>query len=132
MTVQATAPPEILLREPLDAEFVLNRKMAQKFYQSELKNKMEENRQKQIEDRQKYLRELSAKRRTKEEKVEKTFKETQKALKAMADDKNADRAHRRDQRIRQERIYRQQVWEKAKQDLTAAQQKEIDEKKNYD
>jgi len=28
----ATGAPEILLREPLDAEFVLNRKMAQKFY----------------------------------------------------------------------------------------------------
>lgn len=41
---QSTLPPEIMLRDPLDQEFVLNRKMAKKYYESQLQNKMSENR----------------------------------------------------------------------------------------
>ena len=33
---QATMPPEIMLRDPLDQEFVLNRKMAKKYYETQL------------------------------------------------------------------------------------------------
>ena len=32
----STLPPEIMLRDPLDQEFVLNRKMAKKYYDSQL------------------------------------------------------------------------------------------------
>ena len=33
---QSLLPPDIILRDPLDQEFVLNRKMAKKYYESQL------------------------------------------------------------------------------------------------
>ena len=45
----STMPPEIMLRDPLDQEFVLNRKMAKKYYESQLQQRMAENRNKNFE-----------------------------------------------------------------------------------
>ena len=42
-------PPEIMLRDPLDQEFVLNRKMAKKYYETQLQQRMTENRMKNQE-----------------------------------------------------------------------------------
>ena len=36
----STLPPDITLRDPLDQEFVLNRKMAKKYYEDQLKERM--------------------------------------------------------------------------------------------
>lgn len=33
---KTSLPPDIMLRDPLDQEFILNRKMAKKFYESQL------------------------------------------------------------------------------------------------
>ena len=33
---QSMMPPDIILRDPLDQEFILNRKMAKKYYESQL------------------------------------------------------------------------------------------------
>ena len=33
-TVRSTLPPDISLREPLDQEFIINRKMAKKYYET--------------------------------------------------------------------------------------------------
>lgn len=45
----STMPPEIMLRDPLDQEFVLNRKMAKKYYETQLQQRMNDNRNKNTE-----------------------------------------------------------------------------------
>ena len=45
--------PDVALRDPLDQEFVLNRKMAKKYYEDQLNQKMMENRQRNQEEREK-------------------------------------------------------------------------------
>ena len=42
-TPNSTLPPDIMLRDPLDHEFILNRKMAKKYYDSQLIQKMGDN-----------------------------------------------------------------------------------------
>lgn len=73
---KSTLPPEIMLRDPLDQEFVLNRKMAKKFYDDQLKERMLENKNKVYEDtdgKKKQLQkkeELAAKRIADQRKAE--------------------------------------------------------------
>jgi len=80
MTVNSTGPPEITLREPIDQEFLINRKMAHKFYQSELHNKMEENRMKVNEDLEKRKKDIDKKRNERVAKHEEYFKKEYKVL----------------------------------------------------
>ena len=63
----STMPPEIMLRDPLDQEFVLNRKMAKKYYETQLQQRMAENRNKvgeSMEKRKKDVLDLEAKKET--------------------------------------------------------------------
>lgn len=55
----STMPPEIMLRDPLDQEFVLNRKMAKKYYESQLQQKMAENRNKNAEVQDKRKKDIA-------------------------------------------------------------------------
>ena len=54
-----------MLRDPLDQEFVLNRRMAKKYYEQHLRDKMQENKMKnfeQIEKKKKDLQDHELKR----------------------------------------------------------------------
>lgn len=58
-------PPEIMLRDPLDQEFVLNRKMAKKYYETQLQQRMTDNRTKNqewLEKKKKDVLDIDAKR----------------------------------------------------------------------
>ena len=71
----STMPPEIMLRDPLDQEFVLNRKMAKKYYETQLQQRMSENRNKNVESlekRKKDVLDLEAKKETHIASVRKT------------------------------------------------------------
>ena len=64
-TPNSTLPPDIMLRDPLDHEFILNRKMAKKYYESQLSQKMGENKQQKIEEierKKKVINDNSAKK----------------------------------------------------------------------
>ena len=50
--------PDIALRDPLDHEFVLNRKMAKKYYEDQLQQKMMENRQRNQEEKEKRFKSM--------------------------------------------------------------------------
>ena len=65
----STMPPEIQLRDPLDQEFVLNRKMAKKYYESQLQNKMSENRRLQQETDEVRKKKLADKEAAKEKHI---------------------------------------------------------------
>ena len=61
----STFAPDIMLRDPLDQEFVLNRRMAKKYYEQHLREKMQENKMKnfeQIEKKKKDLQDHELKR----------------------------------------------------------------------
>ena len=55
---QSMLPPDIILRDPLDQEFVLNRKMAKKYYESQLQQRMSDNKLKNLEGREKRYKDL--------------------------------------------------------------------------
>ena len=65
----ALAQPEITLRDPLDKEFALNRKMAKKYYQHSLREKMSENKDMSVADREKWRKELHDKETQKEKAI---------------------------------------------------------------
>jgi len=61
---QSFMQPDIPLRDPLDQEFVLNRKMAKQFYEIQLQQRMQENKQKlqeEIEMKKKVLEDKEVK-----------------------------------------------------------------------
>ena len=53
--------PDIILRDPLDMTQVQDRRVARKFYEQELKQKMEEKKRKAQEERDKKIKELAHK-----------------------------------------------------------------------
>ena len=57
-TSSTALPPDVALRDPLDQEFVLNRKMAKKYYESQLQQRMQENRMKNLEQLEKKQKDL--------------------------------------------------------------------------
>lgn len=96
-------PPDIMLRDPLDQEFVLNRKMAKKFYESQLQQRMSENRNKVMDD----IEERKKKVADKESKMEKQITEKRKLetdyLKGQIKDRQEIEAERRRERNMQAR-----------------------------
>lgn len=93
---------------------------------------MEENRAKNQEDWSKHVKELTDKRKDKLDKVDQTLKANLKTLKQMADIKNADRAARREDRIKEEKRLRKTIWDNAREELKDRELKEIQKKKEYD
>ena len=93
---------------------------------------MEENRAKNQEDWSKHVKELTDKRKDKLDKVDQTLKANLKNLKQMADIKNADRAARREDRIKEEKRLRKTIWDNAREELKDRELKEIQKKKEYD
>ena len=80
-TIKSTLPPEIMLRDPLDQEFILNRKMAKKYYESQLQNKMQENQVKQQQEKEAKLKKMQDKQAAKEKHFEEMKKATNMELK---------------------------------------------------
>ena len=93
---------------------------------------MEENRAKNQEDWNKHVKEMTDKRKDKLEKVDQTLKSNLKTLKQLADIKNADRAARREDRIKEEKRLRKTIWDNAREELRDRELKEIERKKEYD
>ncbi|CDW78402.1 UNKNOWN [Stylonychia lemnae] len=75
-----SSQPDIPLREPLDFEFRLNRKMAKKIYEEEKKNKVLENKEKVKLDQVQQLKNLVQTYEKKEKKYVKEKKEGQQVL----------------------------------------------------
>ena len=71
MSPQSTMPPEIALRDPLDQEFVLNRKMAKKYYEKQLQEKMQSNKALRDAEREKRKKEIMDKEAKKQAEIEK-------------------------------------------------------------
>ena len=69
-TIKSTLPPEIMLRDPLDQEFILNRKMAKKYYESQLQNKMQENQLRKQQEKEAKLKKMEDKQAAKEKHFE--------------------------------------------------------------
>lgn len=65
----STLPPEITLRDPLDQEFVLNRKMAKKYYEEQLRERMADNQNRKQEERDKKNKDLTDKEAKKEKSI---------------------------------------------------------------
>lgn len=92
-----------MLRDPLDQEFMLNRKMAKKFYETQLQQRMSENRNKVVED----IEERKKKVAEKESKMEKQIAQKRKLetdyLKEQIKGRHEIEAERRRERTMQAR-----------------------------
>ena len=96
----STMPPEIMLRDPLDQEFVLNRKMAKKYYETQLQQRMSENRNKvgeQMDKRKKDVLDHEAK-------AEQYLLKDRKEKKDYLTSKVKERKEGEDERQRQRRL----------------------------
>lgn len=96
--------PEISLRDPLDQEFVLNRKMAKKYYEKSLQDKMLNNKVTQGAEREKRKKELGDKEAKKQTEIEKLRKGEAALLKSKVRDRIAVEDERRQTRNRQARM----------------------------
>lgn len=95
---QSTMPPEIALREPLDKEFSLNRKMAKKQFERSLRDQMQTNRSMRLTDRDNWTRNLFAKETKKEKDIATQKKAEDLHLRNRIQDRKAMEDDRRYQR----------------------------------
>ena len=95
--------PEIALRDPLDQEFVLNRKMAKKYYQQQLQQRMSENRQKNFESEEKKKKDLHDKEAKKEKVIANQRKEDNMRLNQKIRTRIEMETERREERARKAR-----------------------------
>ena len=75
-------PPEIALRDPLDKEFTLNRKMAKKHFERSLRDQMETNKSMFQTEREKWTHNLCAKETKKEKLIAALRKKEQQEIQA--------------------------------------------------
>ena len=127
---QSTLPPEIALRDPLDQEFVLNRKMAKKYYEKSLQDKMQEKRLKNQADREQWHKQLHDKELKKEKDIATQRKGQENELKARINERKAMEEERRQQRAQQARETATKILRDAR--LEAKQREERERKKVAD
>lgn len=128
----STMPPEIMLRDPLDQEFVLNRKMAKKYYETQLQQRMTENRmknQEQLEKKKKDVMDVDAK---KEKALADQRKHENAALNSKVRQREADDAERKRQRRMQARETATKILSDARAEHELREELERAKKEDYD
>ena len=128
----STMPPEIMLRDPLDQEFVLNRKMAKKYYETQLQQRMAENRmknQEQLEKKKKDVMDLDAK---KEKALADQRKHENAALNSKVRQREEEDAERKRQRRMQARETATKILKDARAEHELREELERAKKEEYD
>ena len=92
-----------MLRDPLDQEFVLNRKMAKKYYETQLQQRMAENRVKNVECLEKKKKDVLDTETKKEKAILELRKGENQALTQKVRQRQEEEAERQRQRRQQAR-----------------------------
>lgn len=124
--------PDIALRDPLDHEFVLNRKMAKKYYEDQLQQKMMENRQRNIEEREKKFKSMCELDAKKLKAINDLKKNESLRLTGLINDRRAAEEERKKQRNDQARLTADNIIRQTKKERRIREQILKERKEAYD
>ena len=123
--------PDITLRDPLDKEFVLNRKMAKKHYERQLREKMSQINEQNFAERERKKKELFDREMKKEKDIAEQRKQDYTELKDKVTERRNKEEERRKDRQRKERANTNRILREAREEEKQRVERELKKTQDY-